>query len=345
MRVFDQGGQGGLWSGDQALRMVTQADYLKSDSGLQSFVATATGLAKSFTLTNTSAAHTLAGELTIVGAGKLTGAEVVKRSETISLAPGEGRPIELVLPALDESTLVTIGVRFAGSGESATWREETPYILTPHPPDAPRINGPAVVGARPGRPFLFLVPTTGARPLQFAAAGLPPGLTLDPTTGIVTGRATKAGTFTVAFTAVNEHGRATRKVDLVIGDRIALTPPLGWNSWNAWGLAVDEAKVLAAAATFVDKGLADHGWAYVNIDDGWEIKGDAEAAKRDADGAIIVNDEVPRHEAARRRDPRQGPEVRHLQLARPARPAAATRPAGSTSGRTPARTPPGASTT
>ena len=293
VRVFDQGGQGGMWSGDQSLRMVTQSDYLKTDSGLQPFVATPAGLAKSFTLTNTSAAHTLAGALSLIGAGKLTGVEVVKRGEPISLAPGEARAVELVLPALDESTLVTINVRFADSGESATWREETPYILTPRPLAEPRINGPAVVGARPGRPFLFLVPTTGERPLQYAAAGLPPGLTLDPATGIVTGRAAKAGTFTVAFTAVNDHGRATRNVDIVIGERIALTPPLGWNSWNAWGLAVDEAKVLAAARAFREKGLSDHGWTYINIDDGWEIRGDAEAPKRDADGAIIVNDKFP----------------------------------------------------
>ena len=293
VRVFDQGGQGGMWSGDQSLRMVALADYLASDAGSQPFVAAGAGLAKRFTLTNTSTAHALAGELAIAATGKATGTEVVRRSEPLSLGPGAARPVELALPALDESALVEVAVRFADGGGGTSWREETPYVLTPRPPAAPRINGPAVVGARPGRPFLHLVPASGARPMRFAATGLPPGLTLGTETGIVAGRAAKAGTYAVSFTATNDHGSATRKVDVVIGERIALTPPLGWNSWNAWGLAVDEAKVLAAARAFREKGLTDHGWQYVNIDDGWEIKGDAGAPKRNPDGTIIVNEKFP----------------------------------------------------
>ena len=53
---------------------------------------------------------------------------------------------------------------------------------------------------------------------------------------------------------------------------LALTPPMGWNSWNCWGLSVDDARVRAAADAFINSGLADHGWTYINIDDCWEIK-------------------------------------------------------------------------
>jgi len=293
VRVFDQGGQGGMWSGGQSLRMVALADYLASDASRLPFVAATPGLTKRFTLSNTSARHTLAGTLAVRGVGKLTGATVLERSEPISLAPLAARTVELALPALGESALVETTVTFAPSGQSTAWREETPYLLTPPPPAAPRINGPAVIGARPGRPFLYAVPASGQRPLEYAAAWLPEGLHLDPITGIVTGTVAKPGTYTVAFTAVNAHGRATRKVDLAVGDSIALTPPLGWNSWNAWGLAVDEEKVLAAARAFREKGLADHGWTYVNIDDGWEIKGDAEAPKRNENGSIITNEKFP----------------------------------------------------
>lgn len=52
----------------------------------------------------------------------------------------------------------------------------------------------------------------------------------------------------------------------------ALTPPMGWNSYNAFGIEVDEAKVMGAAQALVDTGLAKLGYVYVNIDDGWWLK-------------------------------------------------------------------------
>src|SRR6185369_4330459 len=67
---------------------------------------------------------------------------------------------------------------------------------------------------------------------------------------------------------------------------LALTPPMGWNSWNVWGTAVDDGKVRAAADAIVATGLAGVGFQYVNIDDGWE-KG------RDTQGRILCNEKFP----------------------------------------------------
>jgi hypothetical protein len=50
------------------------------------------------------------------------------------------------------------------------------------------------------------------------------------------------------------------------------TPPMGWNSWNAFRTEVDEAKVMGTAKVLVDSGLRDLGYTYVNIDDGWWLK-------------------------------------------------------------------------
>jgi len=147
-----------------------------------------------------------------------------------------------------------------------------PYILTPPSPESPRINGPAVVGVRPGSPAVHAVPTTGERPIRFSAACLPEGLKIDAATGRITGSVAKAGRYDVTLRASNAHGRTERKLRLVVGERIALTPPLGWNSWNCWGEKVDRDRVLAAARAMVSSGLADHGWTYVNIDDGWQGK-------------------------------------------------------------------------
>ena len=70
--------------------------------------------------------------------------------------------------------------------------------------------------------------------------------------------------------AENARGVAERMLTIVVGEEIALTPPMGWNSWNVWGGNVSQEKVLAAARLLVSSGLRDHGWTYVNIDDGWQ---------------------------------------------------------------------------
>ncbi len=144
------------------------------------------------------------------------------------------------------------------------------YILTPAAPDTPRINGPKVYGARPKADFLYRIPTTGVRPMSFSAKGLPAGLKLDRNKGIISGRAVRKGTYKVQLTATNTLGSDSRELRIVIGDRIALTPPLGWNSWNIWGNAVSQDIILEAARAFEQTGLADYGWSYVNIDDGWQ---------------------------------------------------------------------------
>ena len=51
----------------------------------------------------------------------------------------------------------------------------------------PAIHYPRIVGATPGRPFLFLIPATGEEPLTFTAENLPAGITLDEKTGILSG--------------------------------------------------------------------------------------------------------------------------------------------------------------
>jgi alpha-galactosidase len=147
---------------------------------------------------------------------------------------------------------------------------DSPEIRTPAPQAVPRINGPAVFGVRPGSPFLYRIPATGERPIVFAVEGLPAGLALDGNTGIITGRLTEPGEHRVTLQARNSRGVAQRQFRIVCGESIALTPPMGWNSWNCWAQAVDHEKVLRSARTLVSSGLADHGWTYVNIDDTWQ---------------------------------------------------------------------------
>ncbi|MFA6593603.1 MAG: putative Ig domain-containing protein [Bacteroidales bacterium] len=153
---------------------------------------------------------------------------------------------------------------------TAQAQDNSQYILTPKAPDTPRINGPKVYGARPGADFLFRIPATGTRPMTFSAIGLPKGLSLDGETGIITGSVKKAGEYNVTLKASNSIGDNERNLRIVIGDKIALTPPMGWNSWNCWGNSVSQEKVMSSAKAMVDKGLVNYGWSYINIDDGWQ---------------------------------------------------------------------------
>jgi alpha-galactosidase len=143
------------------------------------------------------------------------------------------------------------------------------YILTPAPKKTPQINTAKVFGATPGNPVLFKVATTGQRPIQFSATNLPAGLTISSESGIITGSVKKRGNYEVMLHAKNKLGSASKKLLIKIDDTIALTPPIGWNGWNSWEAEIDQEKVLASANAMVSKGLADHGWSYINVDDAW----------------------------------------------------------------------------
>jgi len=145
-----------------------------------------------------------------------------------------------------------------------------PEILTPPPAPEPRINGAKVSGVRPGHPLLYTIAATGRRPMNFSVTGLPGGLRGDEGTGRITGAVAQRGTYRVTLRAENALGSAERELRIVVGDELLLTPLLGCNTWGSWGPRVTDANLRAAAKAMVDSGLIQHGWQYVNIDDGWQ---------------------------------------------------------------------------
>jgi len=146
------------------------------------------------------------------------------------------------------------------------------YILTPAPKETPKINSPKIFGAAPGHPFLYTIAATGNRTIRFSAEKLPAGLVLNPETGIITGKIHNRGNYFTTLKAANELGDSKIVLKIVIGDTIALTPPIGWNGWNSWEANIDRAKVIASTDAMVKTGLKDHGWSYINIDDSWQGK-------------------------------------------------------------------------
>jgi len=171
-------------------------------------------------------------------------------------------------------------------------------ILTPRPGPEPRINGAAVYGCRSGHPFLYRIPVQGLRPMTFSAKNLPKGLTLNKSTGIISGVAPSVGEYKVKLTAKNKKGSSIREFKIVSGDTLALTPPMGWNHWYAHYDRVTDKMVREAADAMVDSGMADVGYQYVNIDDCWmNAPKHADPMRvgplRDAQGNIIPNKYFP----------------------------------------------------
>jgi len=58
-------------------------------------------------------------------------------------------------------------------------------------------------------------------------------------------------------------------------DKLALTPPMGWNSWNKFACDVNEDLIRQTADAMVSTGLKDAGYLYINIDDCWHGKRDS----------------------------------------------------------------------
>jgi len=213
--------------------------------------------------------------------------EVVSNSQG-NLNLYKDKPLQLPVQ-LDKTKRQQLIVIFVESvtGKMRVINQLLPYILTPPVSDFPKINSAKVAGVRPGSPFLYKIAATGEKPLQYAVENLPKGLKVNAATGVITGTVKVKGDYRVTMKVKNAKGSAEKQLTIKVGNLLALTPPMGWNSWNCWGLSVNDEKVKSSAQALIDKGLIDHGWTNINIDDGWE------ASQRNAAGDIVSNEKFP----------------------------------------------------
>ena len=63
---------------------------------------------------------------------------------------------------------------------------------------------------------------------------------------------------------------------------LALTPPMGWNTWNTFFCDISEEKIKGAADSLISSGMKDAGYEYIVVDDCWQIA-------RDSKGVIVVD--------------------------------------------------------
>lgn len=267
VRVYNGNDPGGMFGGGVSISVPNRIDCIHTTFAQKSFgvkpVCTAT-------VKNTGGSTTkMAIDIDVTDTEN--GQSLQHISKKLSVKGNGTKSFDL---AYDRSRCVQISVTCtdAVSGKKNTATFIPKYILTPAAPATPRYNGPLVYGVRPGSPVIFRIPMSGERPMKFSAVKLPEGLSLDADKGVISGSIKERGDYELTLIGENAKGKTEQKFTIKVGDKIALTPPMGWNSWNCWGLSVSQEKVMSSARALIDKGLADYGYSYINVDDAWELR-------------------------------------------------------------------------
>lgn len=139
----------------------------------------------------------------------------------------------------------------------------------------PRINGADRIGIRPGTPIIYPLAVSGRGLLSIYIAGLPKGLHYDRFNKIIRGTMRNEGHYRFLIVVKNTAGIARRNLEIVVGDSLALTPPMGYLSWNVTEGLVNEVFMRESAAAFRHLGFIAAGYQYLNLDDCWQGKRDA----------------------------------------------------------------------
>ena len=281
VRVYNRGGSGGLYNNPLTISCPKAADGLS-----MSLTDTNVGQYHYDIEVNNAYLETTNGTLDVTITDRETGAKVKSLSKKLSIK--RNKPVRVTVPYnMDKMCLLTATYTDTKTGKVLSESKQLKYILTPAAPATPRFNGAPVYGVRPGSPVIYRFPVSGEKPVKFTCNDLPEGLQLTES-GVLSGNIDKPAILSFTVTAENAKGKASQKFTLKVGeDMIGQTPPMGWNSWNCWGLTVTQEKVMASTQALIDKGLADYGYSYINIDDGWE------APERNPDGTLDANGKFP----------------------------------------------------
>lgn len=282
IKVYDGGGSGGIFMGNPNISMLEKIDGItlgNMNDSIRFDQQQATVPVKLTNDFNTKIDGTLQVKITDNFQQKVIETKTLK----IAVGPFDQRSFNFTVP---NKAGISFSSSFIDNSSklSATNNQSLAYILTPKPSGKPQINSAGAFGVRPGSPVLFKLAVSGDKPIQYFADNLPEGLQLDAATGIITGSIKQKGEYVLSIKATNHLGSASKQMTIKAGDQLSLTPPMGWNSWNCWGINVSADKVKSSAQALIDKGLIDYGWSYINIDDGWE------APQRNTDGTIATNE-------------------------------------------------------
>jgi hypothetical protein len=202
------------------------------------------------------------------------------------------------------STATVLSAQIVSPNTNLTAREEQ-VIDASKIGATPQFRNARVVGIYPGTPLIYSLAVSGQRPISFTAKNLPAELKLDSQTGIITGSLATAGEYKFKAFAKNSAGKAAMEIKIICGDRLALTPPMGWNSYDAFGDNVVESEVLANARYVAEK-MQPFGWDTVVVDYCWSDPGAHDNNRNARANAPLASDNFGRLLPAPNRFPSAG---------------------------------------
>ncbi|MGH7994742.1 MAG: putative Ig domain-containing protein [Opitutaceae bacterium] len=173
-----------------------------------------------------------------------------------------------VLPLLFAAALSLSGEVVSPDTHLTAREKQIVAAATTDADGVPRFNGARIVGVYPNTPLIYSLAVSGKRPVRFSAEDLPRGLALNPQTGVIAGSLTGPGEYRFTAFAKNSLGQAGAAISIVCGGTLALTPPMGWDSYDAFGDSVRESEVMANALWMKDH-LQPFGWDTVIVDFRW----------------------------------------------------------------------------
>lgn len=134
-------------------------------------------------------------------------------------------------------------------------------------------------------------PPAGPGPGAGQPPGGPPGAGPPPLNLNLSELVAKRGEPKPSYKAPSLDYKTLPKVELpalkeLPSNNLAKTPPMGWNSWNKFRTDISDKTVREIADAMVASGMRDAGYLYINIDDGWQ-------GRRDANGVLQPNPHFP----------------------------------------------------
>lgn len=135
------------------------------------------------------------------------------------LAGVTGVPITATLTGLQPATIYHYRVVATSSWGTSMSADATFTTAT----SSPSIFSSAIAGVTTGQSFSYQIQATNS-PTGYSATGLPSGLALDATTGLISGTANQIGNYPVTLRATNAYGTGTASLLLSVNPLPAISP-------------------------------------------------------------------------------------------------------------------------
>ena len=268
IRIFDLFGDEGLFSEIQTIRVKDINDYIGFDNTTPiKFIGDS--VKTNIVFVSKLPKINIEGKLSVQVILAENKTLLFEYNSDISVKAGLSVSIPISIKAQPEAAIINATFKPVNASVDIKHMRTIPYILTPKAKEDPKINNPKAFGVRPNKPILFNLAVSGMRPMTYEAENLPKGVVFNKLNGRFSGSIKKDGVYKIKIIAKNTFGKSESELHIIVGEKLALTPPMGWNSWNCWGLTIDQNKILEAGKIIVKSGLVNYGYLFVNIDDGW----------------------------------------------------------------------------